>query len=233
MRCLGTGEKPVEWRGIGGPVQAVQEEEGDLFEERRQRRLRERPDHELCQRLAEGQRRQRCQRPGEELPQSPHQRLCQLSRCQVPYYVSSRDASYILPKNSSFFHYSRRPDPLAAFCQDSNTIAVDDGPTSGTAFPTGIAAAQCPGPADVARHSFYEDNVGVVHIPPLKSAGAFGRGRGRGRALAELLTPAAAAAGYRRTAVGLPAVSACQSDLSESVRRLRIEPDGASKWDDE
>ncbi len=120
---------------------------------------------------------------------------------------------------------------MAAFCQDSNTTVVDDGPT--TAFPTGGAAAQCPGPADVARHSFYEDTLGVVQLLPLRSAGALGRGRGRGRALAELLTPAAAAAGNRRTVGGFPTVSLCQGDLSESVRRLRIEPDGASKWDDE
>ncbi len=109
---------------------------------------------------------------------------------------------------------------------------MDDGPTA--AFSTGSAAvAQCPGPADVARNSFYDDTLGAVQVLPLRSAGAFGRGRGRGRALAELLTPAAAAAGNRRTAVGLPTVSTCQGDLSESVRRLRIEPDGASKWDDE
>jgi hypothetical protein len=121
---------------------------------------------------------------------------------------------------------------LAAFCQDSNTTAVDDGPT--TAFPTGSAeAAQCTGPADVARHSLYEDTRGAVQFLPLRSAGAFGRGRGRGRALAELLTPAAAAAGNRRMVGGLPTVSVCQGDLSESVRRLRIEPDGAGKWDDE
>jgi hypothetical protein len=120
---------------------------------------------------------------------------------------------------------------LAAFCHDSNTTAADDGPT--TAFSTGSATAQCPGPADVARHSFYEDTVGAVQFLPLKSAGAFGRGRGRGRALAELLTPAAVAAGNRRTAGGLPLLSTCEGDLSESVRRLRIEPDGASKWDDE
>jgi hypothetical protein len=134
-------------------------------------------------------------------------------------------------KNHLFFHYSRRPDPLAAFFQDSYTTAVDDGPP--TAFSTGRAAALCPGPADVARHSLYEDPVGAVQFLPLRSAGAFGRGRGRGRALAELLTPAAAAAVNRRTAGGLPAVSACQGDLSESLRRLRIEPDGPSKWDDE
>ncbi len=122
---------------------------------------------------------------------------------------------------------------MAAFCHDSNTTAVDDGPT--TAFPTGSAAAQCPGPADVprSRNSFYDDTVGAVQLLPLRSAGAFGRGRGRGRALAELLTPAAAAAANRRKAGGLPAVSTCQGDLSESVRRLRIEPDGAGKWDDE
>ncbi len=117
---------------------------------------------------------------------------------------------------------------MLAFCHESNTTAVDDGPT--TAFPTGSAAAQCLGPADVTRNSFYQDTVGAVQFLPLRSAGAFGRGRGRGRALAELLTPAAAAAGNRRTAGGLPAVS---SDLSENVRRLRIEPDGAGKWDDE
>jgi hypothetical protein len=122
---------------------------------------------------------------------------------------------------------------LAAFCQDSNTTAVDDGPT--TAFPTGSAAAQCPGPApaDVGRHSFHEDTLGAFQLLPLRSVGAFGRGRGRGRALAELLTPAAAAAGNRRKVGGFPTVSLCQGDLSESVRRLRIEPDGASKWDDE
>ncbi len=120
---------------------------------------------------------------------------------------------------------------MAAFCHDSNTTAVDDGPT--TASSTGSAAAQCPGPADVGRHSFYEDTVGAVQFPPPISAGVNGRGRGRGRALAELLTPAAAAAGNRRTVGGLPTVSTCQGDLSESVRRLRIEPDGAGKWDDE